>query len=116
MRISDWSSDVCSSDLANPDPYALWPRLSPSSHPNNTPRNTWFMRNGSFMRLKNAEIGYTLPQRTMDRLKINKQRFYVSGTNLLFWSKFTIWDVEMVGDGLGYPVQSVTNIVAPISF
>ncbi|TCS85266.1 TonB-linked SusC/RagA family outer membrane protein [Anseongella ginsenosidimutans] len=101
---------------ANPDPYALWPRLSPSSHPNNTPTNTWFMRNGSFMRLKNAEIGYTLPQRTMDRLRINKLRLYVSGTNLLAWSKFKLWDVEMAGDGLGYPVQRVVNIGAQVSF
>src|SRR3546814_2223498 len=70
----------------------------------------------SFMRLKNAEIGYTLPQRTMDRLKINKLRFYVSGTNLLSWSKFKLWDVEMAGDGLGYPVQRVINMGAQISF
>src|SRR3546814_8903549 len=39
---------------ANPDPYALWPRLSPSSHPNNTPRNTWFMRDRKSTRLNSS--------------------------------------------------------------
>src|SRR5690606_20389474 len=39
----------------NPDPYALWPRLSTSLHPNNSQTRTWFMRNDAFLRIKNAE-------------------------------------------------------------
>ncbi|MBD1421493.1 TonB-dependent receptor [Sphingobacterium chuzhouense] len=104
-----WSED-------NPDPYALWPRLSTSLHPNTNQTSTWFMRNGAFLRLKNAELGYTLPQRITERIKLTKARFYLSGTNLWVWSGFKLWDVEMAGDGLGYPVQRVVNIGAQISF
>jgi len=100
----------------NPDPYALWPRLSTSLHPNNSQTSTWFMRNGAFLRLKNAELGYTLPRRITDRAKLTKVRFYMNGTNLFVWSGFKLWDVEMAGDGLGYPIQRVVNFGAQISF
>lgn len=84
---------------------ALWPRLSAYTNSNNTPRSTWFMRDGSFVRLKTAEFGYTFKQSKLETLRI-----YVSGINLLSWSKFKLWDVEMAGNGLGYPIQRVFNI------
>ena len=37
----------------------IWPRLSPTSIENNSKTSTWFMRDGSFLRLKQLEIGYT---------------------------------------------------------
>jgi hypothetical protein len=43
-------------------------------------------------------------------------RFYLSGTNLLLFSKFDLWDVEMGGNGLGYPLQRVYNIGLNLSF
>jgi TonB-linked SusC/RagA family outer membrane protein len=109
-----YANDYWSED--NPNPYALWPRLSTGLHPNTNQTNTWFMRNGAFLRLKNAELGYTLPQQLTERIKLTKARFYMSGTNLLLWSGFKMWDVEMAGDGLGYPVQRVVNMGVQISF
>lgn len=53
---SHWSED-------NRDAYAVWPRLSPTSIENNSKTSTWFMRDGSFLRLKQLEIGYTIPER-----------------------------------------------------
>ncbi|NML41009.1 TonB-dependent receptor [Chitinophaga sp. G-6-1-13] len=88
--------------------YALWPRLSTTSigNNNNSKRSTWFMRNGTFIRLKQVEIGYTVRPRNY----IRSLRIYFNGTNLLSWSKFKLWDVEMAGNGLGYPVQRVFNM------
>ncbi len=43
-------------------------------------------------------------------------RFYLSGTNLLTFSSFKLWDIEMGGNGLGYPIQRVFNIGANINF
>lgn len=100
----------------NRDIYALWPRLSDSSEPNNTARSTWFMQDGSFLRLKSVEIGYSLPKSVYDRLGLEQARFYVSGTNLLMFSKFKLWDAEMGGNGLGYPVQRVVNLGIQVSF
>jgi TonB-linked SusC/RagA family outer membrane protein len=106
---SHWSED-------NQDMYALWPRLSPVLNPNNTQHSTWFMRDGSFLRLKQVEIGYTVPGKWQKRLHIDQLRFYVSGTNLLLFSKFKLWDAEMAGNGLGYPIQRVFNIGLNFTF
>lgn len=98
------------------DIYALWPRLSSHAMNNNTQRSTWFMRDGSFLRLKQLELGYTLPKKLQDRLHTSTCRLYLSGTNLLTISKFRLWDVEMGGNGLGYPIQRTFNIGLNISF
>ncbi|MDR1860322.1 MAG: TonB-dependent receptor [Bacteroidales bacterium] len=106
---SHWSED-------NQDMYALWPRLSATYNNNDGQSSTWFMRNGSFLRLKQAEVGYTIPGKWQDKLHIGQLRLYLSGTNLLLFSKFKLWDVEMAGNGLGYPIQRVFNIGLNVTF
>lgn len=100
---------------ANQNPYALWPRLSASVVENNNLQSTWFMQDGSFMRLKSFEIGYTFTDTVLRKSKIRNLRIYLSGTNLFTISKFKLWDPEMAGNGLGYPVQRVFNIGLQIS-
>lgn len=94
----------------NRDVYALWPRLANYAVDNNRQLSTWFMQDATFLRLKSAEIGYTLPQAKTKKIFIQNLRFYASGTNLMSWSGFKLWDPEMAGNGLGYPVQRVINI------
>ncbi|GAA4311871.1 TonB-dependent receptor [Compostibacter hankyongensis] len=106
---SHWSED-------NPDVYALWPRLSSTVNGNDTERSTWFQRNGTFLRLKQVEIGYSLPPQAIKRIHVENLRIYMNATNLLTFSKFKLWDVEMGANGLGYPVQRVVNIGAQVSF
>lgn len=98
------------------DVYALWPRLSDKIVENNNVRNTWFMRDGSFLRLKSAEVGYSIPQSLIQRIGVSHFRIYASGTNLLTFSKFKLWDPEMGSNGLGYPIQRVLNLGVQISF
>ena len=100
----------------NRDPYATWPRLSTDTVTNNNVRNTWFMRDGSFLRLKQVEFGYTLPGRLTRKAEVENLRLYVSGSNLWCWSNFKLWDPEMAGNGLGYPVQRVFNFGVNINF
>ncbi|WP_257669229.1 SusC/RagA family TonB-linked outer membrane protein [Parapedobacter tibetensis] len=95
---------------------ALWPRLSTASNPNTQQTSTWFMRDGTFLRLKTAEFGYTFDQKQLSRLGMESLRLYLSGINLLSWSRFKLWDVEMAGNGLGYPVQRVFNMGVQVSF
>ena len=106
-----WSAD-------NQNPYAFWPRLSATSAllRNNAQRNTWFMRNGAFLRLKTVELGYTLPQNITNRWGVSQFRVYFSGINLWTISGFKLWDIEMGGNGLGYPIQKVLNAGLQISF
>lgn len=101
---------------SNRNNYALWPRLSAVSNGNNNARNTWFMRDGTFLRLKTAELGYTIPGDRLKRLGIDSFRLYLSGINLLTWSKFKLWDIEMAGNGLGYPIQQTYNFGVLLNF
>lgn len=95
---------------------ALWPRLSTSVVENNNKKSTWFMQNGGFLRLKSLEFGYRIPKHIIDKAHISDLRFYLSGTNLLTFSKFKLWDPEMGGNGLGYPIQRVFNAGVQLSF
>lgn len=101
---------------ANPNIYAQWPRLSTYLVGNNNQRSTWFMQNGSFLRLKTVELGYTLPKEWTSKARIQNLRLYVTGSNLLSFSKFKLWDPEMGDNGLGYPVQRVFNIGLQLGF
>lgn len=108
---SHWSED-------NQDLYALWPRLSTTAagNNNNSQTSTWLMRNGAFLRLKQLEIGYNLPEKTASRLYMENLRAYVNASNLFSVSNFDLWDVEMGGNGLGYPVQRVINVGIQMNF
>jgi TonB-linked SusC/RagA family outer membrane protein len=101
---------------ANPNPYAFWPRLSTKNHSNNNQTSTWWMRDGSFLRLKSVEIGVSLPESTCASLKIQKLRFYLSGSNLLTFSDFDMWDIEMGNKAFNYPVQKVFNLGLQLNF
>src|SRR5690606_3825233 len=85
--------------------YALWPRLSSTQNANNTQVSTWFMRRGDFLRLKSVELGFSLPQSWISSMQLSNVRLYFNGLNLLSFSGFDLWDVEMGGNGLGYPIQ-----------
>lgn len=89
--------------------HALWPRLSSTVNDNNDEKSTWFMRDGSFLRLKQVELGYSLPLKVLRKYKMDNLRIYANGTNLLTFSKFKLWDIEMAGNGLAYPIQRVIN-------
>ncbi len=100
----------------NPDPFAFWPRLSDKLEKNNTVNSTWWLRDGSFLRLKSVELGYTLPKDLITKIKLKNLRVYFSGNNLLTFSKFKLWDPEMSGNGLGYPPQMIINAGIIASF
>ena len=100
----------------NRDPYSFWPRLSNQVNENNNQTSTWFMQDATFLRLKSVELGYTLPRKITKKFKVQNLRLYVSGTNLLCWSRFKLWDPEMAGNGLGYPVQRVINVGLNLGF
>ena len=99
----------------NRDIHALWPRLDYRVNNNNISPSTWFMRDGAFLRLKSLEFGYSLPERLISKINLTRVRVYFTGTNLLTFSKFKLWDPEMAGNGLGYPVQKVYNFGIQVS-
>lgn len=100
----------------NRDLYALWPRLSGDVMENNVQRSTWFMRNGAFVRCKAIEMGYNLNESVTKRLRLASLRLYLSANNPFLISGFKLWDVEMGGNGLAYPIQKVYNVGLSLEF
>lgn len=95
----------------NPVSHAFWPRLSATVNQNNSHQNsTWWLRNGRFLRLKTLEVGYTLPNNWFKPIPFSMVRVYFTGQNLFNISSFKLWDPEMGGNGLAYPLQRVYNI------
>ncbi len=104
-----WSED-------NRNLYAFWPRLSDTWVNNNLQASTWWMRNGSFLRLKSVEAGYNVPNDLISKFKLQDLRIYFTATNLFVLSKFKLWDPEMGSSGLGYPIQSVYSMGIKLAF
>jgi TonB-linked SusC/RagA family outer membrane protein len=110
MTSDRWISADISGDPATENPDATYPRLSYGWNDNNFRNSTYWMRNGSYLRLKTLDVGYTIPKRIVNQFKINNIRLFLVGTNLLTMSKFKLWDPEM-GDPRGErypPAKSVT--------
>jgi TonB-linked SusC/RagA family outer membrane protein len=100
-----WSED-------NQNLYAEYPRLGVTGNQieNNRQTSTWWLRDGSFLRLKSVEVGYTLPKTLSRKINVTKCRIYFNGLNLYTWSPFKLWDPELGGNGFAYPIQKVFNI------
>jgi len=88
----------------NPDTNAPYPRLSLENVTNNQQASTYWQKDMSFMRLKNAELGYTLPKNITKKIGLSTTRIYLQGVNLLTFSKFKLWDPELAtANGSAYP-------------
>jgi TonB-linked SusC/RagA family outer membrane protein len=95
-----------------------------STYGSNTYASDFWLRNDAFLRLKNVEIGYTLPKGLLGRARIQGARIYISGNNLLSFDKFgPSFDPEVpvnsdgtaVTNGRYYPQQRIINIGANIT-
>ena len=112
--LTAWANDHWSENDRNL--YASWPRLSDQLIDNNNRNSTWWLRDGTFLRLKSIEIGYSFTDKLTQKIGVSAGRIYVSGTNLLTFSKFKLWDIEMGGNGLGYPIQKGANLGLNLNF
>lgn len=116
-----WRDD--SSPLgANPDAYFPKPY---SQNPGNNNRNYRFnvdryIQNGAYTRLKNVQIGFTVPRDATGKYKINRIRLYLAGENLLTATKLMFYDPETVpgnfGSAYSYPLARVVSMGLNISF
>lgn len=96
--------------IDNPDPNAAWPRLSSSNNVNNNQNSTFWLRSSNYVRLKNAEIGYTLPKRWVNKIGLSNIRTFVNGSNLYTWSRMKIFDPERTNGFGDYPQLRVINL------
>jgi hypothetical protein len=97
---------------------AKYPRATPSPYANNTKASDYWMVNTSFLRLKTATIGYTVPKAITDKLHIAGARIYATGMNLLTFSKIKHVDPEMgyTNRENAYPVMKTTTFGIDVTF
>ena len=93
-----------------------YPAPYENANPNNLRRSTLWMRDGSYLRLKTAELGYSLPKKLLAKAGINEMRFFVNGMNLFTWDKIGIMNPE-ANDGSGdYPLNMQINGGLQVTF
>ena len=93
--------------VENQNVNAAYPRLSATWNTNNTQTSSFWIKDGSYLRLKNLELGYT----------IKSFRVYASATNLFTLSPFKYWDPELgSGNGLKYPLQRQVKVGLQYNF
>jgi TonB-dependent starch-binding outer membrane protein SusC len=106
---------------------ASYPRLTIGSESvNNAARSDFWIFDAKYLRIKNVQIGYTLPETWTGKIGMSNARFYVSGFNLLTFSPFDIGlDPEVNGSlsgagapysGRVYPVSRVISAGLDINF
>ena len=95
---------------------AKYPRLYIGTNNNNNQTSTFWMANGRYMRLKNLEIGYTLPKRISQKMAMQNMRVYLSGVNLFTFSPFKLWDPDLQTGTTNYPNNRIINIGLTIGF
>ena len=96
---------------------AKFPSLTTERDTYQTENSTFWLKNGNYLRLKNAEIGYTLPKGTLSKLAITNCRIYVSGENLLTFDHLKYWDPESTaGSGWYYPMQQIMTVGLNVTF
>lgn len=101
-----WISADISGDPATENPNAKYPRLSFGGNGNNYRESTYWLRDGSYLRLKTVEVGYSLPKSVVNKIRFNNIRFFFIGSNLLTFSGFKMWDPEMgSSNGAKYPLS-----------
>ena len=94
---------------------AKYPIANSSPTANNTQASTFWQWNTSYLRLKNAQIGYTLPASLMRTIKIQSIRVYVASQNALTFSKLKFVDPEALNT-VGYPNMRTFTVGANVTF
>lgn len=89
--------------------------LMPIAHTsaNNNVTSDWNLMSTDYLKLRNIELGYTIPSHLLNRIKISSARVYLNGQNIAVWDKMWLKDrdPESAGSGtLPYPLQRIFNI------
>jgi TonB-linked SusC/RagA family outer membrane protein len=97
---------------------ATYPRLSieGDNTNNKAPNSAFWLKDASYLRIKSAEIGYTLPASISRYMHLSNVRIYATGYNLFTFDKIKVIDPESAGDGISYPIQRIYNFGVSVEF
>lgn len=105
----------------------FWPRLSTDNIIKHNPqenyasnaeikKSTYFMNNGQFLRCKAIEIGYNLPKKVSEKIRLRNIKVYARTNNPFVITPFGIWDIELGSTGFNYPIQRTYSAGINVSF
>jgi len=102
-----WTPASYSGDPATENPNARFPRLTYGENANNNRNSTFWIANGGYVRLKNVELSYDLPQKWMRASRVFESiSVSLLGENLHVWDDVKLWDPAQASDnGAVYPLQ-----------
>lgn len=111
-------------DYWTPDnPNAKNPRLTTAPTTNNSQVSSFWIGNSSYLRMKSMTLAYTLPVSLVEKVKMQNARIYVSGQNLITWTKLINYDPELgsnssyiANGGWTYPQQKVVSVGVNVVF
>ena len=112
-----WIAREISGDPSTENPNAKYPRLYYGNSGNNNRNSTFWLQDGSYIRLKNVQLSYTLKGQTLKRLGMQKAVFSLIGENLALWSNDKLLDPSQgSSNGNSYPIQRIYTLQLNLSF
>jgi len=112
-----WIPKEISGTEATEDPNADWPRLTYTNNSNNNRKSTYWLKERKYLRLRNLEITYDLPQMWTRKFLVSNMRIGFIGQNLFTWAPFKWWDPEGTnGSGSSYPINRTYSCYIQFSF
>lgn len=115
----------CDNRWTGPGSTNAYPRAIYSYHGNNSRSSTYYLQDGSFIKLKSLMLSYALPQKWTDALKMKSARVYIQGENLALISRYRGWDPEistsldpsLIGiDSYGVPSPRIYKLGVNLTF
>ena len=115
----------CDNRWTGPGSTDAYPRAVYSYHGNNSKSSTYYLQDGSFIKLKSLMLSYKLPQKWTDAMKMKSARVFVQGENLALLSKYRGWDPEistsldpsLIGiDNYGVPTPRIYKLGVSLTF
>ena len=112
----DWTRNGWTEERYKNGEKITYPAISTSQTVSHT-ENDFFIQNRSFLRLKNIELGYTLPERFLSKVGVKALRVYVSGQNLFVWDNLRITHIDPEqNNSYGYPITKNVTLGLNINF
>ena len=116
LKESSVFADLYGNTWTPENPGAKYPRMTTGAVDNNNQLSTFWMADGRYLRLKNLELGYTLPKRIANKIAMQNLRVYLSGVNLFTFSPFKLWDPDLQTGATNYPNNRIINLGLTIGF
>lgn len=112
----DWTRNGWTEERYKNGEKITYPAISTTKTVSHT-ENDFFIQNRSFLRLKNIELGYTLPERFLSKVGVKALRVYVSGQNLFVWDDLRITHIDPEqNNSYGYPITKNVTLGLNINF